>query len=371
LAHTRFGDDYLAELTEDVIFRSPGMRPDLPEFAAAVKRGATLTSEMEAFFELCPCPIIAVTGSDGKTTTTTLIAELLKESGKTVHLGGNIGRPLLADIDKITPTDFAVVELSSFQLMTMKRSPHVAVVTNVAPNHLDWHKNFDEYVQAKTNIFTHQTKDNVLVVNMDNEITRQFGDGAIGTVRVFSAANADTLPPMKLRGDHNKLNMLAAIQATKDWVTAADIKRVASKFAGVEHRLEFVRELNGVTYINDSIATSPDRTIAGIKSFEEPIILIAGGKDKGIPFDALGAVIRERINILIVTGPTGDKIEAAAGKPNMTVHCPDLEAAVYMAQKMSEPGDVVLLSPASTSFDAFKNFEERGNLFKEVVNKLI
>ena len=399
----RLGPDYLKGLTADVIFRTPGMRPDLPELTAAVERGSVLTSEMEVFVSVCPCPIIAVTGSDGKTTTTTIIAELLRAAGRTVHLGGNIGHPLLAETGGMAAEDLAVLELSSFQLMTMTQSPHIAVVTNLAPNHLDVHKNYAEYISAKENIFTHQTADDIAVFNADNEVTCSFIGRERGTLRTFSrrepvergtylapgasggqaiwAANGAgrrmvlPLAGIKLPGIHNVENYMAAIAAVDGLVPDEIIRDFARGFGGVEHRIELVRELNGVRYYNDSIASSPSRTIAGLYSFPEPVILIAGGKDKGISYDSLGPVINEHVKLLILCGATAGVIRASveaaenySGLEIMDVE--DYQKAVSLARSRAERGDVVILSPASTSFDRFSNFMERGKVFKEIVNRL-
>lgn len=400
----RLGADYLSGLTEDVIFRTPGMRPDLPELTAAVRRGSTLTSEMEAFFLVCPCPIIAVTGSDGKTTTTTIIAELLRAAGRNVHVGGNIGRPLLAEAGGIRPDDLAVLELSSFQLMTMTQSPHIAVVTNLAPNHLDVHKDYAEYISAKENIFTHQSAEDVAVFNADNEVTRSFLGRGRGHVRTFSrretvergaylAAGGSgeeqsiwisnergrrlVLPvtEIKLPGVHNVENYMAAITAVDGLVSDAITREFARKFGGVEHRIELVRELDGVRYYNDSIASSPSRTIAGLNSFPEKVILIAGGKDKGISYDSLGPVVNEHVKLLILCGATAGVIRASVEQAENyggleIVETDDYQQAVCLARNRAEKGDVVILSPASTSFDRFANFMERGRVFKEIVNRL-
>lgn len=399
----RLGEDYLKDLTEDVIFRTPGMRPDLPELTEAVNRGSVLTSEMEAFFEVCPCPIIAVTGSDGKTTTTTIIAELLRLAGKTVHLGGNIGRPLLADTGEMKPEDIAVLELSSFQLLTMNRSPHIAVVTNLSPNHLDVHRDYAEYIAAKENIFTHQTAEDIAVFNADNEITCGFARKASASVRMFSrqravergtylgpdyprgqavwAANEKghrcvlPLADIRLPGIHNVENYMAAIAAVDGMVPDEVIREFAKNFGGVEHRIEFVRELDGVRYYNDSIASSPSRTIAGLRSFPEKLVLIAGGKDKGISYDALGPEVNEHVKLLILCGATArvirQSVEQAENYAGLEiVDVADYQEAVSLARSRTEPGDVVMLSPASTSFDRFANFMERGRVFKEVVNQL-
>ena len=394
----RLGEAYLDGLTEDVIFRTPGMRPDLPQLAAAVSRGSVLTSEMEVFFEVCPCPKIAVTGSDGKTTTTTIIAELLKRAGKTVHLGGNIGHPLLAETGKMKPEDVAVLELSSFQLMTMTHSPHIAVVTNLAPNHLDVHKDFEEYIDAKENIFTHQSTKDIAVFNADNPYTLEEASRAVGRARLFSRKkeledgvflrgdaviarhNGEerqvmTTADIKLPGVHNIENYMAAIAAVDGLVPDGIIRDFAREFGGVEHRIELIRTRNGVRWYNDSIASSPSRTIAGLNSFKEKVILIAGGKDKGISYDALGPVINDHVKLLILCGATAGVIrrvtEQAANYDGLEiVDVEDYHQAVALAGSRAQEGDVVILSPASTSFDRFANFMERGRVFKDIVNGL-
>ena len=332
----RLGADYLADLTEDVIFRTPGMRPDLPPLAAAVERGSVLTSEMEAFFEVCPCPVIAVTGSDGKTTTTTIIAELLRAAGQTVHLGGNIGHPLLAEAGTMRPQDIAVLELSSFQLMTMARSPHIAVITNLAPNHLDVHKDFGEYIAAKENIFTHQTAEDIAVFNADNEITLAESMRALGRARLFSRRRevedgvflregqiiarqgreeraVMAASDIKLPGAHNVENYMAAIAAVDGLVPDESIRTFAREFGGVEHRIELIRTLRGVRWYNDSIASSPSRTIAGLNAFPGKVVLIAGGKDKGVSYDSLGPVVNEHVKLLILCGATAGAIRCGTG----------------------------------------------------------
>jgi UDP-N-acetylmuramoylalanine--D-glutamate ligase len=319
----------------------------LPEISAALAKGAVLTSEMEVFFRLCPCPIIGVTGSDGKTTTASLIAALLEAEGHTVWLGGNIGTPLLDKIPLISPDDFAVVELSSFQLMTFTVSPHIAVLTNITPNHLDWHRSFEEYAAAKTNIFRFQKP---------------------GDRLIFDANSIANLPLKHVLGEHNKRHFATALNALEGIVSGNTAEQVAENFPGVPHRLEFIREVGGVKYYNDSIASSPDRTIAGLDAFDRKVILIAGGKDKGIPYDAIGPAIREKVKLLVLNGPTSEKIRAAAGNSIALVQCENLADAVTAANKTAEPGDIVLLSPASTSFDQFKNFEERGDTFRRIVN---
>ncbi|MBM6977040.1 UDP-N-acetylmuramoyl-L-alanine--D-glutamate ligase [Intestinimonas butyriciproducens] len=398
-AELRLGPDYLKGLDHDVIFRTPGMRPDVPELLLAQARGSVITSEMEVFFQVCPCHTIAVTGSDGKTTTTTIIASLLREAGYHTFVGGNIGKPLLADVDGMEPDDYAVLELSSFQLMTMDQSPDIAVVTNLAPNHLDVHKSMEEYIAAKENIFTHQSPQGKAVFNYDNEITRGFAESAPGQVVLFSRRhtlsqgvclrdnaiwvvspeNARRVLPLEdilLPGDHNVENYMAAIAAVEGLVPDQVIQSFAAKFAGVEHRIELVRTLNGVRYYNDSIASSPSRTIAGLRSFREKVILIAGGYDKHIPFDALGPEVVEHVKHLILTGDTADRIAdtvrncpAYHGVPPISMY-EDFSAAVLAAHSMAQPGDVVLLSPACASFDRFKNFAQRGEAFKKIIYEL-
>ena len=394
----RLGDGYLQGLDQDVIFRTPGLRPDVPELEAARARGSVITSEMEAFFRVCPCPIIAVTGSDGKTTTTTIIAELLRAAGHTVHVGGNIGHPLLAEADTIRPTDWAVLELSSFQLMTMDRSPHIAVVTNLAPNHLDVHKDMAEYVAAKENIFRHQQPGDIAVFNLDNAITRELSAHAPGRALYFSRREEPengvflrgnavisrrdgrerqimTTEDIRLPGVHNVENYMAAIAAVNGLVPDDVIREFAAAFQGVEHRIELVRTWHGVRFYNDSIASSPSRTIAGLRSFKEKVILIAGGYDKHIPFDVLGPEVVEHVKLLILCGATADKIRAAVeqapgyrpGHPEILDVTP-FQRAVETARDRAVPGDVVTLSPACAAFDQFKNFMERGKTFKSIVN---
>ncbi len=384
------GEGYLSSLEGDVIFKSPGIRPDLPAFLEAEKKGARVTTEMEVFFELCPAHITAITGSDGKTTTTTLVHKLLSMAGIVTHVGGNIGKPLLPEIDMIKETDRVVLELSSFQLMTMKKSPQTAVVTNITPNHLDYHKDYQEYIDAKMNILAHQNARNMAVLNLDNPVTADYVKQAVGEVITFSRKQrADVyldgdvikvfgepvlnVSDIKIPGAHNIENYMAAIAAVHAVVGKDVINRCAREFGGVPHRIELVRELDGVRYYNSSIDSSPNRTINTLRVFSEPVVLIAGGKDKGIPYDELGPSIREHVKALILLGPTAKVIADVAAKaaPDVPVYFEETyEAAVLRAKGLAEKGDVVLLSNASTSFDMFKNFEERGNLFKELVNRL-
>ncbi len=387
------GEDYLEGVQADVVFRTPGMHPANPAIAALAAGGAQVTSEMEVFFEVCPCHLIGVTGSDGKTTTTTLISEMLKASGKRVWLGGNIGTPLLPLVRQMAPEDYAVVELSSFQLMDMRRSPHIGVITNLAPNHLDVHKDMQEYVDAKKNIFRFQSREDILILNGDNPITAQLSgkgqtkffsrQGKDVCVRVENGmifrrgepvlATADILLP----GEHNVENYMTAIAAVDGLVPDAVICQVAKTFGGVEHRIELVRIKDGVRFYNDSIASSPTRTIAGLRSFPEKVILIAGGYDKHIPYDVLGPEICRHVKKLFLGGATGPKIrDAVLACPEYDpealpiVDCGDFASAVRAAAASAQPGDVVLMSPASAAFDQFKNFMVRGDFYKKMVREL-
>ena len=384
------GEHYLDNLEADIVFRTPGMHPGIPALENLRAKGAEVTSEMEVFFEVCPCTILAITGSDGKTTTTTLVSEILKAAGKKVWVGGNIGTPLLPRVREMQESDCCVVELSSFQLMDMKRSPHIAVVTNLAPNHLDVHKDMEEYVEAKKNIFNFQNADNILVINGDNAITAPFVNA--GTTKAFSYQGKDAEVKLEgdiitrrgvavldkkdilLPGEHNVENYMAAIAAVEGLVEDEVIRQVAKTFGGVEHRIELVRIKDGVRYYNDSIASSPSRTIAGLRSFPEKVILIAGGYDKHIPYDVLGPEICAHVKKLFLCGATAPQIRAAVEacvgeKPEM-VDCGKFESAVKAAAAAAESGDVVLMSPASASFDEFKNFMVRGNFFKKLIMEL-
>ena len=385
------GDNYLDGVEADVLFRTPGMHPGNPAIVALAEKGAYVTSEMEVFFEVCPCTLLAVTGSDGKTTTTTLVSEMLKAAGKTVWLGGNIGTPLLPLVRQMNPDDFAVVELSSFQLMDMTRSPQRAIVTNLAPNHLDIHKDMEEYVESKKNIFRYQDETGLLILNADNDITSAFRgngetrffsrqgeahvclkDGIIcrGGVEVLNTS--DILLP----GVHNIENYMAAIAMVEGLVEDETIRQVAKNFGGVEHRIELVRIKDGIRFYNDSIASSPSRTIAGLRSFKEKVILIAGGYDKHIPYDVLGPEVCAHVKQVFLCGATAPQIRTAVencadfhGQVEMT-DCGNFENAVRTAAAAATEGDVVLMSPASASFDEFKNFMVRGEFFKKIVKEL-
>ncbi len=394
------GENYLDNLVGyDIIFRSPSMRPDLPQIEKELDRGAVLTSEIEMLIDLCPGKIIGITGSDGKTTTTTLIYNMLKEEGYNCYLGGNIGIPLFAKIDEMRPDDIVVLELSSFQLMTLKKSPDIAVITNVSPNHLDIHKDYNEYINAKRNIYLYQNSNDLVVLNYDNDITREFADTAKGKVRFFSVntrlddgvildqniiktssgkirTQIIDIKDILLLGRHNVENACTAIAAVQDLVSVESIIKVLKTFKGVEHRCEFVREINGAKWYNDSIGSSPTRTIAGLISFPSKVILIAGGYDKHLDYTELGKYIVDRAKAVILLGQTKEKIKTAVeeelgkrfGDNNLPIkECFSLEEAVNEAYKLAKDGDLVFFSPASASFDMFKNFEERGNKYKELV----
>ncbi len=385
------GRKYLKKINDEIIFRSPGVRPDHPEICAACSRGSILTSEMEIFFKVCPSKTIGITGSDGKTTTTTIIYELLKAAGYTCFVGGNIGTPLLDKVPQMHEDDFCVLELSSFQLMTMDSSPDIAVITNVSPNHLDVHKSIKEYTDAKINLLKHN-KDARIVLNLDNATTREISHSY--PAHTFSrledaeyCVKNDTIyaggtqvmkiSDIRIPGLHNVENYLAAIAAVDGLVSYDTIKTLAKDFGGVKHRMELIREKDGVLFYNDSIASSPTRTIAGLHSFNQKIILIAGGYDKKIPFDALGPEIVEHVKALILIGKTSKKIKKSVVKSRgyssefLPIYCPDtFEEAVLLSDKVAERGDIVALSPACASFDLFKNFAERGERFRTLVNSL-
>ena len=406
------GDEYLENIDEDMIFRAPGIRPDLPQIRKAMENGAVLTSEMELFFELTPATVLAITGSDGKTTTTTLTYKILEEELKKnvkgkVFVGGNIGAPLLPHVDEMTGDDFAVVELSSFQLSTMRRSPQRAIMTNITPNHLDWHTDMDEYIEAKCNICRHLPISHI-TVNSDNEITAEIGRNSDIHVTFFSSSKTDfanithgkvnasaifikdgcitltdgkneekilKISDIRLPGKHNVENYMAAISITRGLVSTDSIYEIATSFGGVAHRLEFVRELDGVKYYNSSIDSSPTRTAAALSALSEKPIIICGGYDKKIPFEPLADALCKSAKKVILTGATAEKIKSAI------LACPlfdesgleiieqsDFDSAVKAAHDAAKDGDTVLLSPACASFDAFPNFEVRGNRFKDIVN---
>lgn len=405
------GDDYLERINEEIIFKTPGLRYDHPAIQKAHENGAVVTGEMELFLKLCPAKIFAVTGSDGKTTTTTLIAKLLEKAGYTVHLGGNIGRPLLYDLPKIEKDHMVVLELSSFQLHSLcafgeddgtLRFPDVAVITNISPNHLDWHTSYEEYMMSKKAIYTHLRDGGKLVTNAGNGITVTFADeeAAKGTkVRLFSASVPDAdyyadeytvykdgLPVLSredilLPGTHNVENYMAAMAATESYVPIEDVRELAKSFGGVEHRLEFVAEIDGVSYYNSSIDSSPTRSIAAVNSFPEAdrghLILIMGGYDKHIPYAPIGDPVCKAAKAVVLCGATSEKIKKAITDSRFySEKLPifireDFHDAVKTAAECAESGDKVILTPASASFDLFRNFEERGKVFKDAVRAMI
>jgi UDP-N-acetylmuramoylalanine--D-glutamate ligase len=409
------GEGYLSSLGGDFIFRSPGIRPDLPEMIAAINKGATLTSEMELFFEVCPCDIIGITGSDGKTTTTTVTHLLLKteleKKGKgKAYVGGNIGAPLLPLVFDMTEDDVAVVELSSFQLQTMKRSPSRAVITNLSENHLNWHKNMGEYVDAKCNIYRHSPCTR-LITNAENELTSEIAGGLDLPITYFSSKRTSysSIVPMgkqncsavyeeggdiyfddgeerelvlrvsdiRIPGRHNVENYMTAIAVTWGLVSSETVSEIAKSFGGVEHRLELVREKDGIRYYNSSIDSSPTRTAAALSALDKAPIIICGGSEKNVEFDELARDLCTKVKAVVLTGFSAPHILAeiekcpSYDKEKLTVkHIPTFDEAVLAAADMAEKGDIVLLSPACASFDAFKNFEERGNRFKTIINGL-
>ena len=396
------GDENVWELTPDILVRTPGINFYSEKISNMRAKNVIVTSEMEIFFDYCPCPIIGVTGSDGKTTVTSIIAEILRRDGKTVHVGGNIGKPLLPEIDKIHKNDIAVVELSSFQLMSMRKSPDRSVITNISPNHLDIHSSMDEYITAKKQIFLHQNAFSSTILNYDNIETRSFADEVRGEIKFFSFReklkngvwkddNNNIISShngkdkvimntadIKIPGNHNAENYLAAVACLNDIVSKESIVRTAEEFEGVQHRIEFVREINGMRFYNDSIASTPTRTINGTLSvFDGNITLIAGGYDKKLTFTELAAKINDKVSVFVLLGNTSQKIknEVLSSKN----YNPD-KLKIFMAENMREaiikayenspPNSAIILSPACASFDLYKNFEERGNDFKNLVNQI-
>ncbi len=393
-----FGDGYLDSLCEDILFRSPILRPDLPPLALACARGAILTSDVNYFFDSCPAPIFGVTGSDGKTTTSTVLSLLCSQVAKT-HLGGNIGTPLGTFLGKVAKEDFVVAELSSFQLMTLTRAPRVAIVTNLSPNHLDYHRDTDEYRRAKEQIFL-QDGCRCAILNYDNAATRDmarrlpsntefrfFGHGTDphlfvshhdGRIFLRGEPILDTQELM-VCGKHNIENFMAAIAACADFITAEMVQKVARSFGGVAHRLEWVGEQNGVRFCNSSIDSTPTRTVASLEALDAyrgRIWVILGGYDKCLSFSPLAPALAKVAKGVVLQGATFDKIAAtlqkdadfcASGIPiHRTKH---LGEAVKLCKSLAKAGDIVLLSPACASFDAFRDFEERGQAFCRYVKE--
>lgn len=383
------GDGYLDQIDENYLFLSPAVRDDLPALQKAKENGTVLTNEMEEFFALCPCPIIGITGSDGKTTTTTLISKLLEAEGKRVHLGGNIGRNLLCELDNVTESDVAVVELSSFQLMKMTHSPHIAVITNMSPNHLNWHVDMEEYVSAKENIFRFQKEDDILILNKDDGYANRCAKKAASRMKFTSGKGHGCVwfdetgiyrgemlvvrdEEIRLVGIHNRYNYAQAICAVEGMVSDENICKVAREFGGVEHRCEFVREKDGVKFYNSSIDSSPTRTAACVNSFKTPLVVICGGYDKNIPLEPLGELFPGRVKHAVLCGATSEKIASVLDAVGYTEYTlvTDFEEAVKLASSKAVVGDAVVLSPAAASFDMFKNFAVRGETFKRIVNAL-
>jgi UDP-N-acetylmuramoylalanine--D-glutamate ligase len=375
----RLGENYLDRVGGDVVFRTPGMRPDHPALDSARAGGSRVTSEMEEFFALCPCPIFGVTGSDGKTTTTSLIADMLADGGRTVHLGGNIGTPLLTRAGEMSPLDACAVELSSFQLMDMTRSPHVAVITNLSPNHLDWHRDMDEYTAAKRRLLDFQSANDFAVLNGDNPATAALrGRGRtkyFGGNTVHDGMIDGLLPisDIRLPGWYNVENVMAAMTAVRGTVSDEAILETVRNFVGVEHRNQWVATVGGVHYYNNSIGSSPARTVATLHAHVGRVLLIAGGRDKKVPFDEIARLLPDHVKVLLLIGEAASQIEAAARRvPSCPpiVRCEGLAEAVAQAHKLAAPGDTVLLSPACTAFDQYRNFEERGRHFVDLVGVL-
>jgi len=390
------GADYLKDISGDIIIRTPGLRPDRPELEKAKNNGAEVIGETQLFLKFKPCTVFGVTGSDGKTTTTTLISKLLEASRKKVYLGGNIGTPLLPLIDEIQPDDFACMELSSFQLSDAQYSPDVSVITNISENHLDWHTDMQEYIDAKANIFIHQNEKGLLILNADDPHSKYYASLAKGKVEYFSMTKADvegcylsngilysgstlkkeallSAKDIRIPGSHNVANYLTALCATKEYIKRDIIQALAKSFNGVEHRIEYIRTLDGVDYYNSSIDSSPARTIATLKSFDQKLIVICGGYDKNLNYSVLKEYFEKHVKAAFVTGQTCDKILKAVSYPDAPYHvkkCKDIKDALENAKAIAKSGDKIILTPASASFDSFKNFEERGRYFKELVNEL-
>ncbi|MBE6587905.1 MAG: UDP-N-acetylmuramoyl-L-alanine--D-glutamate ligase [Ruminococcaceae bacterium] len=398
------GDEYLSEMEGDFVFRSPGFRPDIPVLESARAKGICVTGEMEMFIDRAPCPVIGITGSDGKSTTTTLVSKILEENGeRRVFLGGNIGEPLLHRVGDMDEDSIACAELSSFQLMTVKSPVTVAVIKNVTPNHLNWHTGMDEYIEAKAKILKGAKK---AVLNYDDEVCRTLAEkcecpvmwfsrspipedvllsslGGVyprdGYIVVYCGGREErvvALEDILLPGDHNIENYSTAIAATIDYATAEDVAKVASTFGGVRHRLELVREKEGVKFYNSSIDSSPTRTAAAISALSCPIRIICGGYDKNIPFEPLADALVNCKNIrtVVLTGATLEKIkDSLLSHPDFEksgielIEKKDFTEAVIACADSADAGDCVLLSPACASFDAFPNFEVRGERFKEIV----
>jgi len=400
----QLGPDYLGNLERfEYLMLAPGVPLSLPPLIEAERRGVVLSSEMNLFFSECRAPIIGITGSSGKTTTTLLLAEILTASGLATHVGGNIGRPLLEEVDALSSDTWVLLELSSFQLQLLQRSPQIALITNVSPNHLDVHRNMDEYIAAKKRVFQFQNPQDWLILNSDNRTTRLMGTEAVGQLAWFSRSKQPSrgacvigervmisraghleevchVQDIRLLGAHNLENVLAAVTVADLTDCPSDIMHdVITSFSGVEHRLEFVQELDGVAFYNDSKATTPTGTIAALHSFSRPVVLIAGGYDKHLPFGEMAEVALGKTKAVVLLGATQEKIAAAIrdaadrmgrdAPPILQTH--DLAGAVAMARRYADRGDAILLSPACASYDMFRSYEERGVQFREIVRTLV
>jgi UDP-N-acetylmuramoylalanine--D-glutamate ligase len=413
----------------DIVFVSPGAPLDIPLLVEAQRRGLPLSSETRLFTRLCPAPIVGITGSSGKTTTTALAGEMLKAAGRRTWVGGNIGRPLIGHLREINPADAVVMELSSFQLALFAPwperredhdgarrrregalfdpagwSPSIAAVLNITPNHLDRHPTMEAYIAAKAHILDHQQPGDAAILNRDNPITRQMGEVATRKQRVLWFSMEQPIEEgaflreealilrlagheqavcrtgeLKMLGQHNVANVLAACAlAGAAGVPVGALRQVATSFGGVEHRLELVRVRDGVRWYNDSIATSPERTVAALRAFNAPIVLLAGGRDKHLPWDDMATLTWHKARHLILFGEAAGLVERAMHNAQPTMHqaqctihrAGTLERAVELAAQLSQPGDVVLLSPGGTSFDGYRDFVERGEHFRRLVNEL-
>ena len=392
------GQNYLEGLKSfDIIFRSPSLLPSNPYLKEEESRGCYITTEVEEVIKYAPCKVIGITGSKGKTTTTTIVSKILENLGYNVYVGGNIGTPLFTKIEQLKETDIVVLELSSFQLMGMRTSPDIAVVTNISPDHLDIHGSYEEYINAKKYIFKNAKKNSILVLNSEDEIVKNFAHEFEGEVRYFGTnSNLDTYylkenkiwnkekeiidtTKLILKGEHNYINICAALSAIKDFIKdTSNLEAILKNIPSVPHRLEFVREIDGVKWYNDSASTTPDKCLGGLSAFSEKIVLIAGGSDKNIPYTPLAKPVTEKVSKLILFGQTKNKIYDAVmeevkktNNRSLKIYVlDDLESAISVAKKVAVSGEVVLFSPASASFDMFKNAYQRGDIFKKLVNDI-
>lgn len=392
-----FGNNYLNYIKGfDYIFKTPSIRSDIYELEEARKRGSIITSEIEELLKYCPSKVYGVTGSDGKTTTTTILYNLLKNAGYKTWLGGNIGIPLFEKIEQMDESHKVVLELSSFQLMNIETSPDISIITNISPNHLDYHKSMEEYIDCKKNIFKFQNENNTLILNSDCDITNSFEDNIKSKIRRFTLNKPNNIyivengayvkedelyvlnqrmfskKDMKIKGDHNLANFAAAILSTIPEVNTSIIRDFAKTFQGVTHRNEFVDNVNGIEFYNDSIASTPTRTLATLSCFDQKVILICGGYDKNISYAPLlkGA---DKIKKLYIIGATQKKIFNIFKQLDSDIEMflfDNFKELIISAYKNANEGDIILLSPASASFDMFKDFNDRGNQFKNIVKSL-